>query len=462
VQTLTAIAVITALVSTAAAQRVPARPAELPVSRLDAPQGTAPPAPRQAPPPRTGQLPTLPVTRLDERGRSADLDGPRTLSMTFSQHTPIRDVLVLLVRGTTISVVADDSAAGSFSGELKDLTLRQALEAVLFPSGLDYDVHGSLIRVFPRRPLTRLFEIDYLNVRRAFERRVHSAADAAGKSTATDVTVSAGADLFDEISAGVAALLSPSGRSHVDRKAGLVQVTDFADRVNQVGVYLDAIHLRATRQVRLQARVLEVILFVPGAALDWRAIAVRAGVAPSGSAGQSATAGMRVPDFNALMAAIAEQGSVRTIASPETVSLNNEPAVIRVATDGVSFGGGTDGSSLISEGLTLTVIPQIAADGLVQLSVSPTYAKSAASQRLSRAGFVPRLTLSETDSLVRVQEGETIVLSGLLQARTETKAATGFSAFFRGVEERSVRSELVILLTPTVVTTGASAAESAR
>ena len=44
---------------------------------------------------------------------------------------------------------------GTFAGELKDVTLRQAIESVLTPNGLSYDLDGAVIRVFPRRTETQ-------------------------------------------------------------------------------------------------------------------------------------------------------------------------------------------------------------------------------------------------------------------------------------------------------------------
>src|SRR4029079_7352781 len=124
-----------------------------------------------------------------------------------------------------------------------------------------YDVEGALLRVFPRRTLTRLFTINYLNLRRTLERGVTSAA-AVGSSTVptTRLSTISSVDFYDDIGQGVQTLLSPSGRVHVDRTAGLVQVTDFAERLDQVGIYLEAVQLRAARQVRIDAQVLSVDL----------------------------------------------------------------------------------------------------------------------------------------------------------------------------------------------------------
>jgi type II secretory pathway component GspD/PulD (secretin) len=109
---------------------------------------------------------------------------------------------------------------------------------------------------------------------------------------------------------------------------------------------------------------------------------------------------------------------VQVVAAPELVTMNNEPAVVRTSTRG-------------SSALNLTVVPQISADGIVQLSLSPSWSSSGPG-----AGA---MSVDEADTVVRVMDGSTVMLSGFLHAG----------------------KEVVVLLTPTVVT-AAAAAPSAR
>ena len=111
-------------------------------------------------------MPTLPLTQLDERGPAADLDN-RTFTLTFAQPVPVRDLLLLLVRGTNLSLIPDPAITGSFIGELKNVTVRQALDSILPPLGLDYGVDGGFIRVFGRERDTRIFDINYIAAERS-------------------------------------------------------------------------------------------------------------------------------------------------------------------------------------------------------------------------------------------------------------------------------------------------------
>lgn len=378
-----------------AAQQVPPLPArELPVVTLDGPAGavsTLGPALQ-----RPGPLPSLPVTRLDDRGRSAELDVPRALSLTFARPLPLRDVLFLLFRGTPFSVVLDPAVRGTFTGELKDVTLRQATESVLSPAGQDYDVTGTVIRVFPRRPRTRFFTVDHLQHTRA------------------------GADFYAELGAGVQSILSSTGKSHVNRKAGLIQVTDFADRLDTVAAYVETAHLRVNRQVRLEAHVMEISTAGPDA-VDWPSLAARP---RSGIRRTEGAAGWRVDDAGALARTLGEVASVRHITTLVLLAMNNEPATLR-AEDAAGE-------------LRLTVTPQIASDGIIHMHVAPAYVDGRKGVTTPADGGGP--FSASVDTVVRIAGGDTVLMRGFTRQR-----------------EGAGRAELVVLLTATTVVPGAPA-----
>src|SRR5690349_4754294 len=111
----------------------------LPVTRLAggvpapaAEQAGQPPAPSTAPRPAPQGLP---VTQLDPGSAAATLDSPRRLTLTFSEPRAIQEVLRLLVAGTPFSLAIDADVAGTFRGDLKQLTLREALTTLLTPLG---------------------------------------------------------------------------------------------------------------------------------------------------------------------------------------------------------------------------------------------------------------------------------------------------------------------------------------
>ena len=427
-----------------------------------------------------GQAPlrALAVTQLDERQHGSDLDSARPVTITLADSTPIMDLLLMLVRDTRLSVVPDPDVQGTFRGELKDVTMRQALEMILQPHGYDYSVHGNLIRVFKRRLETRRFDLNYVITRRAASRTL-SGSNAIGQGSSADISGTDAGDIFGDLAAGVQTLVSPEGRFNIDKKAALLQATDFPDRLDQIQLYLDAVQHRATRQVHIQARVVEVELtdeFATG--IDWQQLMKHTGDAVSITqsaarpAGGAVTLGVAIKDFSELLRALERQGKVNVMASPMVNVLNNEPAIMRVGTQDVYFrtttqtdpGSGrivqtTVEPQSITEGVVLSVTPQISGDGMINLSIMPTLTERTGHATSRFGDQVPILSVREADTLVRVHENETIVIAGLMDERTRPEQRKtpilghlpGIGSVFQREATSRRKTDLVILLTPTVM-----------
>jgi len=501
-----------AAVASGLAAQTGGRPGPVTVTQLDRADGesrtqSAGQEPARAPAP----LQPLAVTQLDEQVRTDDLANRRPISLSFSEPVPITDVLLLLVRDTNLSMVPDADLAGAFTGELKDVTLRQALEIILQPLSLDYSVQDNIIRVFRRRMVTRIFDLNYVITRRSGLRSLGASSAAGGGGvfgpggaplapgarfpglahgsgleatggSSAQVSGRDGGDLFEEFEHGLQTVLSDEAKYSLDRKAGILHVTDFPDRLEKIALYLDAVQIRVNRQVQIEARVIEVELndtFAAG--IDWSLVLEEAGdsvslrqtLAPATSGGL--TMGLDIKDFNSLLTAFATQGTVNVLSSPQVMAMNNEPALMRVGTQDVYFVttaqvDETTGRIVqttvtptpITEGVVLGVTPQIGGDGMIHMSISPSITERTG-QATSRLGdTVPILSVRETDTLVRVHSGETVVIAGLMQERVGTDIAKVpvlgdlplVGGIFRRREQNRRKTDLVILLTPTIMTPG--------
>jgi len=298
--------------------------------------------------------------------------------------------------------------------------VRQALALILRPLGLDYSLDGMVIRVFRREPETRLFDLNYLATARTGQSRMGADAD-----SNSSVTALAKADVFEDLANGVRTLLTERATFNIDRKAGLLQVTDFAERLDRLATYLDTVKDRMHRQVQIDVRVIEVEPIdanAPG--IDWQSVsskmsgALAAGVQPATHPSMN---GLRVSDVGKLLALLGQQGTVTQLANPRLLTLNNEPSIVRSAT------------------MSFSVTPQIAGDSVVTLSVTPVVSSPA---------------VFESDMLARVADGETLVVSGFTRDReVKQKQAAGVNGgwFGRKTVTTHKHVELVILLTARIV-----------
>lgn len=248
-------------------------------------------------------LASVAATHLDLDASPPDTVAAGRLSMSIPAPIRVRDALRLLVRGTRFSLVVDPAVRGTFAGNLTDVTLREALEAVLRPRRLAYTIDGTVIRVYPRRTQSRFFTIDFVDVRRTWQRTVQQDAGASFSSAA-------GGDPYDDVQRSLGALLSPDGRAEIDRRAGIITVTDYPDELESVGAYVETLLARSLRQVRLQARL----------------------VAPDGTT---------------------------VVSLPDVISLNNEPIVMHSEHDGTTF--------------VLMVVAAVETGDAIQLNVSPSW-----------------------------------------------------------------------------------------
>jgi MSHA biogenesis protein MshL len=397
-------------------------------------------------------MPTLPLTQLDERALAADFDN-RAFTLSFAQPVPTKDLLLLLVRGTSLSIIPDPAINGSFIGELKNVTVRQALGLILPPLDLDYTIDGGFIRVFKRAPETRLYDINYIATERTAESSLGGDAIARPNGSYARVVSTTKADVFAELTKGVQTLLSDRATFNVDRKAGLLQVTDFPERLDRVAVYLDTVQDHVHRQVQIDARILEVELKDEKAqTLDWAALAQAGSSAPTGTAtlARPSLTGLRVTDVSRFMAALAEQGTVSVIADPQLLALNNEPAIVRATTESRP-GARKDNERPALPAVTLSVTAQIGPDGVVMLSLSPIVAVRSSGQNAGAADD----QVHEADTLARVADGETIVVAGLgrqREVRERRNAGVRGGWFGRStVVTTNKRVELLILLTPKIL-----------
>ena len=473
--------------------------------------------PSSAQVPQQPGLPPLAVSQIEDGRRSEALS--QTLSLSFAEPISIRDLLLLLVQNTTMSVVIDPDVDGTFSGDLKNVTLQQALDLVLEPHGFVAAIQDNVVRVRREQVQTRLFNINYVATRRSGTRGTgltgmygqgaygygangvvgggvagagggyYGGAGGIGGSQASVSGTDSG-DVFEELQAGIETLLSDAGKLNIDRKAGLVQATDYPSHLDRIAVYIEAYETRALRQVRIVAKILEVELREEfSAGIDWslvlkdagNAVAITQRLAPTRGSG-AFTMGVNIKDFTGLLEAFAGQGRVNVMASPWVMAMNNEPAVMRVGTQDVYFvtTSQVDASSgqilqtvvtpqTINEGVTLSVTPQITADGVINMSIMPSITERTGTATSRLGDQVPIVSVRETDTLVRVHEGETIVIAGLMQDRASTDISKVpilgdvplVGGLFRREERSKRKTDLVILLTPTVMTRDAVAASAA-
>ena len=170
--------------------------------------------------------------------------------------------------------------------------------------------------------------------------------------------------------------------------------------------------------------------------------------------------------FNIVLKSLLTRGEAKYLGKPKVVTLNNKTATITTSTDAtvgytqsLSGGGDTQMTTQSAErkpvGLTLQVTPQVNREGYVTLFVQPTYSDVISSGFENTKDTVTRAA----STLVRVKNGQTVVIGGLLTSR-ETEQVRKVPLLgdipilgwlFTSKTSTKSTTDLVIFITPTVL-----------
>jgi MSHA biogenesis protein MshL len=187
-------------------------------------------------------------------------------------------------------------------------------------------------------------------------------------------------------------------------------------------------------------------------------------------------------NFATLLSFLETQGNLQVLSSPRIASLNNQKAVLKVGNDEfyvtnittttlTSVAGGTTQSPSITvqpffSGVALDVTPQIDENNQIILHVHPSVSEVVEKTKnidLGTSGNfrlpLASSTINESDTVVRVQDGNIVAIGGLMREMTRKRRSgvPGLSDvpvvgnLFRSASNEARKSELVILIKPTIV-----------
>lgn len=308
----------------------------------------------------------------------------------------------------------------------------------------------------------------------------------------------------------------PQGRNVVvSPHTGMLAVRALPVEQRQIDEYLKAARISVQRQVMIEAKILEVTLNegaqsginwtyfqqgsnrwskgadttafpVPGAAPTTTLGALLATGLPATSAATTTSAGVfglafQTGSFAALINFLETQGGVQVLSSPRIAALNNQKAVLKVGTDEffvteITSSTSTTGSTTTSaptvttqpffSGIALDVTPQIDDADHIILHVHPSVSVVTSNNKDIDLGTLGRYTLplatstvSETDSVVRLKDGEIAAIGGLMKRESRDAGSgvpglgdiPGLGLFFKNSNTTRLKQELVILLKPTLI-----------
>ncbi|MDQ6977423.1 MAG: hypothetical protein Q9M75_04865 [Ghiorsea sp.] len=434
-------------------------------------------------PVQTMPIPTPPPTPQEQPTKSE-----KHYSFQAS-NVPLKQALAMFSRANGLSIISQPKLKGVVNVNFSNLTFKQAMDVILDSVNLYWEQRHSIVYV--KDIHTKTLQVNYIRMSRGGTSTSQAQVTSSGSGGEVGLISVSNQDqvkFWAEIETQLKSLLSKKGRLVVNRLSGTIQVTDHHKHIQEVESFIQSVQGALHRQVEIEARIVEVSLSDDkNLGIDWTRIAsssllnlntsvqtalttAASGTLPVITATLDSQNNSATNQVTTIINALSEQGSVRMLSQPRLLILNNQSAMIKVGTDQPFFSQtttpGTGGSAatvtedvlVVTIGLVLAVTTQISADGWIMLDASPIITRLVGTATSPLGSTAPILDIKQATTLVRVRNGETVVIGGLIQDETSESERKVpllgdipvIGSLFTSSYKHKKRTELVIFLTPKI------------
>ncbi|WP_246167817.1 pilus (MSHA type) biogenesis protein MshL [Propionivibrio limicola] len=312
--------------------------------------------------------------------------------------------------------------------------------------------------------------------------------------------------LWESLEANIKGIVQETGRQPTEPEtsktsaavianpeSGVISVRANSKQHEKVQEFVNRVLKNAQRQVLIEATVVEVTLadgYQQG--IDWERIGGSSEfnlARPTSSTNLTNTVTPYIISYaktgSTNLASTIELlrsfGDIRVLSSPKLSVLNNQTATLKVTEDYVYFNvksdttttanvgttvGVTTTPQSVSVGFFMSITAQISDNDNVTLNVRPSISSIAELKKdpnpiipASIPNYIPQIRTREIESLMRINSGDIAVLGGLMEDRQDNKThripvlgdVPVVGELFNTRSNSSSKSELVILLRPTVI-----------
>ena len=426
------------------------------------------------------------------------------------RQAPARLVFAALSEAAAENILLRSDVTGTVTMSLRDVTLPQVLNAVRELNRYDFRKTPVGYLVLPATLETRIFHVSYLDVQRygvsntqidsgQITQGTNTQYDNGGAMTSasmqtpstatvgprhdrttintsgTSIITRNNSNFWGSLTATLHAMVDdqPGSSVVVDPQSGMVVVRAYPNQLRDITRYLNETEQTVTRQVVLEAKIIEVDLNnAYQAGVDWSKVLqlgashyfigqaspqgpagfqsnpltpanVPINVSPgnpingfvNNSLGGAFTLAADFTNFNAFIQLLSTEGHTHVLSSPRVATLNNQMAIIKAGVDqfyvtGVqsqtTTGTATSTSNNVIltpffSGVALDVTPQITADGEILLQIHPVVSTVTTNTVTYQVDGTPNTlplaesSVRESDSIVRTRSGQIVVIGGLMQ-----------------------------------------------
>jgi type IV pilus assembly protein PilQ len=404
------------------------------------------------------------------------------------------EVLRTLSLQSRKNIIASKSVTGTVTANLYNVTVSQALDAILQSNGYAYREKDNFIYVYTAKELSEIEKASRRTATEVFHLYYTPAANAATMikpvlSSDAQIAITAAAQSGIEISEGDAG-------GNTTASEDMLVITDYVDNLENVKKILKEVD-RRPQQVLVEATILAATLSDNNAlGVDFSVMGgvnfgqflttpaqtianaaagalqnskTNTGVGSYGVGQTSFTdnlppGGLRVGvltnNISVFIQALESVTNTTVLANPKVLSLDKQKGYVHIGrSDGyqtttVSSTTSTQTVQFLDSGTTLVFRPYVGDDGYVRMEIHPEDSSGGLT-----ASNLPFKTTTEVTTNLMVKDGRTIVIGGLF--RDSSTASRGqvpllgnipfLGVLFRQQQDQTTRQEIIILLTPHIL-----------
>jgi MSHA biogenesis protein MshL len=299
--------------------------------------------------------------------------------------------------------------------------------------------------------------------------------DAPLETAVFDVNYANSSDLKTQLDG----MITPGvGQIVIDTRSNKILVSDLPERLSKMRRVMAELD-ESSRQVLITGDIVQVALsdnYQQG--IDWEALMHNGlfdfvGKFPLSSSsadyGKVSVGTLAKDNYTAVFTLLKEYGSTTVVSRPQIVVVNKEEAKILVGSKEAyvtSTQSQAESSTVTSEnvsfvdvGVKLSVVPTINKEGFITMKIKPEVSSVREVLKTNAGSQIPIVETSETETVVKVKSGSVLMIGGLIKkSRERNSSGTPFlkdlplvGGLFGTKQKRAVRNELIIFLSPTII-----------
>lgn len=362
------------------------------------------------------------------------------------RNTEIVEVMEMLSRKQRVNILLSEEVTGKVTVHLYDSTVNDAIKAIANAAGYEVEKRGNNYFVISRDDVGKYTDSDTTKIR-TYKLRYAKSSEVM--------------DILEEHLSRYGSITELANRN-------MLVIEDTPAFLESVERIIRKIDYRP-KQILIEARILEVTLDESETyGIDWSKI-FENGQGLGGTRGLSATGSGLFVEFagtelDIFLDALEEEGRTKTLSTPKLLTLENEAASVIVG-DRLGYVNTVTINQVTSEtteflesGVILEVTPSVDDRGNIMLDIHPEISTGTVT-----AG-VPSQTTTSVQTHLLVPDGSTSFIGGLIKSQV-FRDHSGVpllgripvaGKLFSRTRNRTVNTEIIVLITPSIVNSGES------